>query len=353
MPSERLNALAEGLGVPVPGPASALEAAEPEHVTALRMNVRYFIQSSTDRYGHVVEDRDRVAAIEKDILASDQYALSFFEQPLEVEAVPAPQEGAPFAESLWLDRLVGHELAPLPQVSGDPGLLPDNEYRKLVAKDESRRAIEDEAPELWISRMRYFEDTFGFRYRVKYVDKAGREHHIRSFTPDASEVFRILTEVPKPDWKIDDLAVSCHCDGKGFYGTTRDPSNWKDKVYSEKIYALEADRLASKPPGEKSKPFESSLESRVDAFRDLYTANARILLLMCWSVRVHNVMLALVCGKDVHYFTQECWISPFKLDLKGWYWDVPTMRSGHAPSGKLPDPKDCVELAREFLRGGA
>ena len=352
MPSERLTALAQGLGLGNALPSPALEAVEPEHATALRMNVRYFLRTSEERYGASFEDPDRALATENEILASDRYALSFFEQPLEVEAVPAPAPEAAFAEGLWLDRLLGHELAPVPQVFGDAGLLPENAYRTLVAKDESRRAIEAEAPEFWISRMRYFEDTYGFRYRVTYVDKSGREHRIQSFTSDAAEIFRILTEVPKPDWKIDDLAVSCHCDGKGFYATTRDPANWKDKVYSKKIYALEADRPATKPPGEKCEPFERSLEGSVEAFRDVYTANAKVLLLMCWSVRVHNVMLELVCGKDVHYFQQECWISPFKLDLKGWYWDVPTRRPGFSASGQLPPPKDCAKLAREMLRHG-
>jgi hypothetical protein len=352
MPSERLTALAAGLGLSEP--PAALEAAEPEHATALRMNVSYFIRSSMERYGYALEDPARTAAIEQEILASDRYALSYYEQPLEVGAAPAPTEGAPFAQSLWLERSLAPELAPIPQVFGDPGVLPENEYRTLVAQEESRRALEEEAPEFWISRMRYFEDTFGFRYRVTYVDKAGRERRIRSFTSDAAEIFRVMTEVPRPDWRIDELAVSAHCDGKGFYATTRDPSNWKDKIHSQKIYAREADRPDTRPPGEKCEPFERSLESCAEAFRDLYTANAKILLLMCWSVRLHNVILDLVCGKDVHYFKQECWISPFKLDLKGWYWDVPTMLPGHAPSGPLPDPKDCAELVREFLlRAGA
>jgi hypothetical protein len=350
MPSERLTALAEGLGLSEP-PAALEALAEPEHATALRMNVEYFIRTSRERYGDAFEEPAQVAAIEDEILASDRYALSYYEQPREVGAAPPPRaaEEALFAQSLWLDRLVGPELAPIPQVFGDPGFLPENDYRTLVAQEESRRALEEEAPELWISRMRYFEDTFGFRYRATYVDKAGRERRIRSFTPDASEIFRVMTEVPQPDWRIDELAVSCHCDGKGFYCTTRDPANWKDKIHSKKIYALEADRPATKPPGEKCEPFERSLESHAEAFRDLYTPNAKILLLMCWSVRVHNVMLDLACGKDVHYFRQECWISPFKLDLKGWYWDVPTRRPGHSASGPLPPPKDCAELMREFL----
>ena len=162
-----------------------------------------------------------------------------------------------------------------------------------------------------------------------------------------------MTEVPQPGWTIDELAVSCHCDGKGFYGTVRDPANWKDKIHSEKIYAREADRPATRPPDEKCDPFSLSLESRAEAFRDLYTADARIVLLMCWSVRVHNVILDLACGKDIEYFRQECWISPFKLELKGWYCDVPTMMPGHAPSGRLPEPKDCAGLVRELLLGGS
>lgn len=350
MPSARLTALAQGLGLSAP--SAELEAvAEPEHAAALRMNVRYFLRSSMERYGYVLDDPARVAAIEDEILASDRYALSYYDQPLEVGAAPKAAEGAPFAQSLWLERASKPELSPIPPVYGDPGFLPDNDYRTLVALEDSRRAIEAEAPEFWISRMRYFEDTFGFRYRVTYVDQAGRERRIRSFTPDAAEIFQVLTEVPQPDWKIDELAVSCHCDGKGFYCTTRDPANWKDKIHSKKIYALEADRPATKPPGEKCEPFERSLESCVGAFRDLYTANARVILLMCWSVRVHNVLLELACGKDVHYFKQECWISPFKLDLKGWYWDVPTRRPGFSASGPLPAAKDCAELMREYLLG--
>ncbi len=370
MPSAKLTALAEGLGFSEPSgeaqpgtqhpertlstlsvPASASDpesAAEPEHATALRMNVRYFVRSSMERYGYGLEDAARVAEIEDEILASDRYALSFYEQPSEVRAEAWPQETA-FARSLWLDRWSRPELAPIPRVFGDSDLLPENDYRALVASDYARRAIEDQAPDFWISRMRYFEDTFGFRYRVLYVDETGREQRIRSFTPDAAEIFRIMTEVPRPGWKIDELSVSCHCDGKGFYATVRDPSNWQDMVHSRKIYAREEDRRSSRPPGEKCEPFERSLESCAQAFQDLYTADARIILLMCWSVRVHNVFLELGCGKDVHYFNNECWISPFKLDLKGWYWDVPTMLPGQAPSGRLPAAKDCAELARKFL----
>ena len=364
MPSERLDVLAGGLGfseasdrslLALPAPASRVAAdleaaAEPEHATALRMNVRYFIQSSMERYGYALDSPEQVASIEDEILASDRYALSFYERPPEV-AVPVTEAPAPFERSLWLDSWSGPELAPIPPVFGDPDLVPDNDYRTLVASDHSRRAIADRAPAFWISRMRYFEDTFGFRYRVTYVDEAGRERRIRSFTPDAAEIFRVMTDVPMPGWKIDELSVSCHCDGKGFYSTVRDPSDWKGKVHSRKIYAREADRPDRQPPGEKCEPFEYSLESRAEAFRDLYTPDARIILLMCWSVRVRNVMLELACGKDVHYFRQECWISPFKLDLKGWYWDVPTMLPGHAPSGELPDPWNCAELARAFLRG--
>ena len=372
MPSEKLTALAEGLGFSEPSGEAQRSAqdperslsmlpavvsasdpdseAEPEHATALRMNVRYFVRSSMERYGYSLEEATRVAAIEDEILASDRYALSFYEQPFEVRAEAWPPEAA-FERSLWLDRWSRPELAPIPRVFGDSDLLPENEYRALVAKDDARRAIENQAPSFWISRMRYFEDTFGFRYRVVYVDEAGREQRIRSFTPDAAEIFQVMTEVPRPGWKIDELSVSCHCDGKGFYGTVRDPSNWRDKVHSRKIYAREEDRPEHRPPGEKCEPFEHSLESRAQAFHDLYTADARIILLMCWSVRIHNVFLELACGKDVHYFKQECWISPFKLDLKGWYWDVPTMLPGHAPSGPLPAAKNCAELARRFLLG--
>ena len=319
----------------------------PEHASALKMNVRYFIESSMERYGYSLDEEEQVASIENEILASDRYAMSFFEQPLEMGA-PKPGVRISSQNNIWLNS-VGPKLAPIPPVFGDPGLLLENEYRTLVSQDEVRRAIEVKAPEFWVSRMRYFEDTYGFRYRITYVDEAGQEHRIRSFTPDAAEIFKIMTEVPQPGWKIDELSVSCHCDGKGFYGTTRDPSNWKDKIYSKKIYAREEDRPETKPEGEKCEPFEHSLESRVEAFRDLYTPDARIILLMCWSVRVHNVMLELACGKDVHYFKQECWISPFKLDLKGWYWDVRTMKRGHAPSGALPGPKNCAELARQAM----
>ncbi len=366
MSSQRLNALAEGLGLsrapvdlgsapslaPVPSAMLAVPESgeEPEHVTALRMNVRYFLRTSIERYGHSEDDLGDVMALEDEILASDRYALSYFEQPQEVQAVPLEMGAAP--RSLWLDSWLAPELAPIPTVFGDPAFLPENDYRDLVATDESRRAIEDEAPNLWISRMRYFEDTFGFRYRVTYVDEVGREQRVRSFTSEADEIFRVMTEVPVPGWKIDELAVSCHCDGKGFYGTTRDPANWKDKVHSRKIYAREADRPDSRPPGEKCEPFGQSLESRAEAFQHLYTADARIVLLMCWSVRVHNVILDRQCGKDVHYFDRECWISPFKLDLRGWYFDVPSMRPGFSPSGRLPKAKNCAQLARELLLGG-